>query len=261
MIKRVLAMTAVTGAVALLMGQQPAQPPSVAVPKGKEISKKEADAIKKIQDAKTPDETIAAVENLITNFADTIFKGTALYEAAEAADQKGDYAKAVSYGELSIEADPKRFDAMLLVAGELAQHTQKFDLDKEEKLTKSEKYIKQAMDMVPAAVKPSAAVPDNTWETYKKDKMAEGYKDLGLVATARSKFDVAANNFKLAVDTEATPDPVLMARLGNAYNQTGKYTEALEVLNKALATPDLDPRVKAFADQEKATAQKNLKGK
>jgi hypothetical protein len=122
-------MAALAGAAAVLVAQAQKAPPTAVGPQPK--SSKEADAIKKIANAKTPDETIAAVENLITNFADTSFKSVALYEAAEAEDMKGDYAKAVSYGELSIEADPKGGDAMnamLLVAGELAQHTQKYDL-------------------------------------------------------------------------------------------------------------------------------------
>jgi tetratricopeptide (TPR) repeat protein len=261
--KRILQVTVVlSGVAAFMLGQdQGKQPSTVVVPKKNTVSPKEAAAIKKIQDAKTPDEIIAAVENLITNFADTIFKAPALYEAAEAADKKGDFGKAVAYGELSIEADPMRFDAMLLVAGELAQHTQKNDLDREEKLTKSEKYVKQALDMIPNAAKPTANVSDADWTGFKKDKLAEGHKDLGLIATARVKWDVAATEYQTAVDTEATPDTVLMARLGNAYNETGKFSDALAILNKVLAEPNLDPRVKVFADSEKSRAERGLKSK
>ncbi len=55
-------------------------------------SQKEVDAIKAdLQHAQTPDARIAAVENLVTKFADTEFKAIALRAAAEAAQQKGDY--------------------------------------------------------------------------------------------------------------------------------------------------------------------------
>ncbi len=260
MIKRVLTLTAVlAGAAAFLLAQDAKQPPpTVVVPKGKTISPKERDAIKKIQDAKTPDDKIAAVENFVTGFPDSTFKGSALFEAAQAADMKGDFAKAVVYGKLSVEAEPNRFDALLLVAGELAQHTQKYDLDKDQKLGESEKDVKQALDMIGTAAKPTGA-SDSDWTNFKKDETAEAHKDLGLIATARVKWPEAASEFKAAVDAEATPDSVLMARLGNAYNETGNYADAIAILNKVEALPNLDPRVKAFADSELTRAKKGGK--
>lgn len=257
--KRVLLATMALSSVAAFLAaqDQSKQPPTVVVPK-KAGSAKEAAAIKKITEAKTDDDRIAAVDALITNFADTAFKGVALFEAAEAADHKQDYAKAVSYGELSIQADPTRFDALILVAGELAQHTGKYDLDKEEKLTKAEKYVAQATTMIPTAAKPQGGVSDSDWDGFKKDEIAAGHKDLGLVAAARSKWDVAATEYKLSLDSGTTPDAVVMARLSNAYNEAGKYTEGLAMANKVLAMPDLNPTVKNFADQEKTRATKAL---
>jgi tetratricopeptide (TPR) repeat protein len=268
--QKVLVVTmTLAGAAAFLgmqLGAQDKQPPTVGGPK-KGISDKERAAIKKVSDAKSPDDKIAAVEALITNFADTAFKGPALYEAAEAADAKQDYAKAISYGELSIEADPKAGTAMnakLLVAGELAQHTRKNDLDREsaEKLPKAEKYAKEAMEMIPMITKPEGSkISDSDWEAFKKDKMSEGHRDLGLVAAARGKWDVAATEFKAAVDGVSAPDSVMMVRLGNAYNENNKFAEADAVLKKVLAMSDLNPSVKAFAEQEETRASRGLKGK
>jgi tetratricopeptide (TPR) repeat protein len=262
--KRAFAIIAALAGAAVFLLAQDKQPPTVVVPKGKGVSPKEAAAIKKISDAKTPDDKVAAVEYLITNFADTTFKGAALYEAAEAEDQKRDYVKAVSYGDLSIEADPKAgtaMNAMLLVAGELAQHTQKFDVDREDKLGKAEKYVNQALALLPTITKPEGVkIPDSEWENFKKDKTSEAHRDLGLIGSARGKFDVAAAEFKLAVDGAATPDSVMMARLGNAYNETGKFAEAKAILQKALDMPMLDPNVKAFVTSELARAEKGLKG-
>src|SRR5579864_1334953 len=124
----------------------------------------EAKGIQAIQQAKTPDEIIAAVDKFVTGFADSDFKSQALSTAAEAAEQKGDSAKAVSYGELAIAADAKNFDALLLVSAELAQHTQEFDLDKEAKLTKAQGYAEQALMLIPEAAKPNEKVPDAQWD-------------------------------------------------------------------------------------------------
>jgi tetratricopeptide (TPR) repeat protein len=261
--KRVIeVMAALAGAAAVLAAQAQKAPPTAAGPQPK--SAKEADAIKKVANAKTPDETIAAVENLITNFADTSFKSVALYEAAEAEDAKGDSAKAVSYGELSIEADPKGGDAMnamLLVAGELAQHTKEFDLDREDKLGKSEKYVNQALEILPTIAKPAGSkISDSDFANFKKDKTSEAHRDLGLIATARKNWPVAVSEFKLAVDGASTPDSVMMARLGNAYIETKQFAEAKAVLQKVLEMPMLNPSVEAFAKQELARANNGLKG-
>jgi tetratricopeptide (TPR) repeat protein len=253
----VIAMMALTGAAA--WAQQVTAPPTAAIGKTPKVkSKEEAAAIKKIVDAKTADEKIAAVDALITGFADTVFKSTALMEAAEAEDSKSDYAKAVSYGELAIQADPMQFYGMILVAGELAQHTQKYDLDKEEKLGKAEKYVAQALAVIPTATKPEGAGSEAEWNNFKKDQTANAHKDLGLIAAARQKFDVAAKEYQISVDTAVTPDTVTMARLANAYNETGKYTEALAMATKVLKIDGVNPTVKAYAEQQQQRAQKGL---
>ena len=259
----VVAMMALTGAA--LLAQAPAQiqaPPAAAVgsvPKVK--SKEEAAAIKKIVEAKTADDKIAAVDALVTGFADTIFKSTALMEAAEAEDSKSDYVKAVSYGELAIQADPMQFYGMILVAGELAQHTGKYDLDKEEKLGKAEKYVAQALAIIPTATKPVGGGSDADWNIFKKDQTANAYKDLGLVAEARGKWDDAAKQYQLSVDTAATPDTITMARLARADNEIGKYTEALAIATKVMKTDGVNPTVKQYAEQQQQRAQKGLTAK
>ncbi len=253
-------MMALTGVAAV--AQQAQTPPKEAtgnLPKAK--SKEEAAAIKKITEAKTPDERIAAVDAFVTGFPDSVFKATALMEAAEAADSKSDYAKAVSYGELAIQADPQSFYAMLLVSGELAQHTQKYDLDKEQKLSKAENYVNQAMMIISSNTKPPAGIGEKDWAEFKKDQTAAAHKDLGLIAAAREKYDVAATEYKAAVDGLNSPDLVTMARLADAYNKTGQYNDALTEANKVLATQNLNPTVKAFVEQAKATAEKGLAGK
>src|SRR5689334_9556797 len=124
------------GAVALWL----AIPVLMAQPKPK--SQPEYEALKAMFGAQTPDERIAAAENVITKFADSDFKSTAFYFEAISYEQKGDYEHTVVFGERTIEADPKHFQGMLLLASEIAQHTKEFDLDREEKLAQVEKYAK-----------------------------------------------------------------------------------------------------------------------
>ena len=226
----------------------------------KKVSKKEYDAFMAIQNATTAPERIQAVDTFVTSFPDSQLKSTALYMAADAAQRSGDSAKAITYGEQAIEADPKNFDAMLVVSGEIARGTRENDLDKDEKLTKATKLSNDALGIIKTAPKPNPNLPDDKWEAYKKDATAQAHSNLGLVAMVQKKYDVAASEFKTAVDDSATQDPSTMVRLATAYDEMGKYDDGIAELNKVLATPNLNPVVQRFANTEKARAEK-LKNK
>jgi tetratricopeptide (TPR) repeat protein len=249
-------------AASLALAQQPpAPPPQSQVKAAKGVSKDEANAFNAIVKAQTPDEKMKAADEFVVKFADSQYKGIALYDAAEAADQKGDYQKAIIYGDESLQADATNFDAKLLVAGELAQHTRENDLDKDEKLTKAEKYTNEALSQIPTAAKPQPSIKDDQWETYKKYATARAHYDLGLIALARRKPDVEITEFKSAVDMSTPPDPVWLARLANAYNDAGKPDDALATANKVLATDNLNPAIKNFAQTQKTRAETALKAK
>jgi tetratricopeptide (TPR) repeat protein len=237
----------------LLLAQKPAKAPQ---PK----SQKEVDAINAIFSATDPDARIAAAENLLTKFADTEFKAVALQVAADSAMRKNDFEKMVIYAERTIDADPQNFAAMLMLANGIAQKTREFDLDKEEKLQRSEKYARQAMDLVKVAPKPRPDITDEQWEAAKKDSMAQAHEALGLAAMVRKKYDVAATEFKTATEVGPSPDQATMVRLAAAYNLNGKPDDAIAVLDKLMAMPDLNAQIKQVAQNEKVNAMKLKSG-
>jgi tetratricopeptide (TPR) repeat protein len=218
-------------------------------------SKKEAEAVQAVQNAKTPDERVAAVDALITKFADTQFKSWALQMAADAEQRKGDTVKALVYAQSALDADANNYQAMLLMSGELARGTRENDLDKDEKLGKAEKLANDAIAAVNSAAKPNPSLTDAQWSDIKKDFVSQGHEDLGLIATVRKKTDVAVAEYKTAVDGASQPDPVVMARLAAAYNQAGNHDEAIAVATKVLAMSDASDAVKRFAQNEKTRAE------
>jgi tetratricopeptide (TPR) repeat protein len=224
-------------------------------------SQKELDAFNAINSAPTVDARIAAADNFVTSFADSQLKSLALYLAADAAQRKNDSAKAITYGQAALEADPKNYSAMIVVSGEIAKGTRENDLDKEEKLAKAEKMANEAIPLIMTAQKPNPQIPDEQWTAYKKDLIAQCHENLGLAALARKKYDLAVTEFKQAVEGQATPDPSTLVRLAAAYDQGGKPDEGLAILNKVLATPNLNPVIKSFATAEKNRAEtaKNAK--
>ena len=69
------------------------------------------------------------------------------------------------YAERTLEADPKNFGAMLMLSSGIAQRTREFDLDKEEKLAKSEKYANSAIALIKSAQEASAGLVGCRLET------------------------------------------------------------------------------------------------
>lgn len=234
---------------------------SVAQPKQpKPKSQKELDALMAIQNATTADARIAAVESLLTKFADTEFKGAVLQMAAQTAQQSGDWEKTVIYAERALEANPKDYVSELMLADYYSTKTRENDLDKEEKLTKADKYAKEALDNLKTADKLRPDITDEQWASLKKDFTAQGHADLGAAAALRKKWDLAVSEYKMAVEASGTPNAELMVRAAAVETDAGKPDEAIALLDKAIAMPDVHPTTKNIAMSEKGRAQRAKPG-
>lgn len=215
-------------------------------------SKGEQEVLQEMLRAQDPDTRIKAAETLLSKYADTDYKGLALYVEAMSYQQKNDYDKMVVYGEQAIQADPKQYQSMLLLAQAMAQRTREFDLDREEKLTKAEKYAKDAMAIVKDLPKPNPQVTDAQWTEAKNEYMAQGHASLGYVAKARKNLDGAVTELKEAVDLAS--DPIVMIQLAVVYDMQKKPDEAIPLLDKVMAMPDVSAPVKQYAQAEKVRA-------
>jgi tetratricopeptide (TPR) repeat protein len=221
----------------------------------KNVPKKEYDAYMAVAKATNPDQCIEAADKFVESFADSTLKSQVLFLAADAAERKGDIPKALTYAQNSLDADPKNYEAMLLISGELARTTKEHDLDMEEKLTKADKLANDAIEAIKTAQKPNPKTSDADWEAHKKDRLAMAHTDLGMAAYDRKKYDVAITEFKSAVDSGPTMDPTTMIRLAGAYDAAGKPDDAIKELDTVLAMPNLNPALKPYAESEKKRAE------
>jgi tetratricopeptide (TPR) repeat protein len=251
--KRIFHIGLALAAGAAILAAQPKQPQ----PK----SQKEVEALMAIQNAPDADARIKAVEDLIKNFADTEFKAFAFQVAAASAQEKNDFEKMVFYAERALEVDPKNFSAMIMLAAGIPQRTREFDLDKEEKLGRAEKYAKEAFTAIEASVKPRPEITDEQWTGVKKDFTAQAHEALGMIALARKKYDEAIKAFKASIESAATPDPATSVRLAAAYNNNGNYDEAMAQLSPLLGDPQTNPIIKQFAQSEMDKAKQGKTAK
>jgi len=245
--KTVLALAlGATLAVPALLAQKPPQPKS----------QKEVQALQALQAAKTPDEQLKAIDNVLENFADTEYKVMLLQMGMQIAEQKGDYPATVTYAERTLDAEPKNIFALATLALQTAAHTREFDLDKEEKLAKAEKYANSAIANVKDAPKIRPDLSDDQWNKVKADITAQCHDTLGRIAVLRKKYDVAISEFQTALTAGSTPDSTTVVRLGDAYLQAGKVDDAIASFDKALGMPDAPAQVKQVAAARKADALK-----
>jgi tetratricopeptide (TPR) repeat protein len=219
-------------------------------------SPKEQQAILAVQVASTPDARIQAIENVLTNFADTEFKVPLLQMAMQSELQKDDYAEIVFYGERLLAADPKNAFALINLASETARHTRENDLNKDESLAKVDKWAKDGIEAAKVMPKVRPDVPDADWDSFKKDMEAQGYVALGMSELLKKNLDGAANDFRQSLEVGATPNPGTLVRLAQVYMNTGKLDNASFTLDKAIGTPNIPDQVKSIAESMKADIAK-----
>ncbi|MGO9096672.1 MAG: hypothetical protein ACLQGV_15800 [Bryobacteraceae bacterium] len=242
-----------TVSMAVAAQGQPAAP-AARPPRAK--SAEEAKALQALATTQDLDARIKAADEFVQKFSDSEFKSTVLVVQAEDYTQKNDRAKAIVSAEQALEADPKSYMAMLLLARAIAQTTQEFDLDREEKLGRAEKYANSAIEILKTAPKSSPALTDEQWAQGRADLTAQAHEALGLAAMARKDDNTAIAEFKAAVDGSNPPDPATLVRLGSAYDRAKRYDDAIAVLDRAIAMPDALPQVRQVAQTARAHAMR-----
>jgi tetratricopeptide (TPR) repeat protein len=252
MIMGALALVLAGGAIAA------PQAPKARAPK----TQAEAQALNAMIQSASPDAQIAAAEDFVVKYPQSDFKALAYLGEAQSYQQKGDYDHLVVAGEQALESDPDdgtKVQVEILLAQAIGGRIGEFDLDREEKLAKVDKYANAALDMLKTMPKPNPALPDAQWDEVKGTLSGQAHADLGVAQIVRKDYEKAIAEFKLAVEATKGTEPSYHVRLANAYDKAGKFDEAVAECDLALATPDLHPAIKRAAEAEKARALK-LKG-
>jgi tetratricopeptide (TPR) repeat protein len=210
----------------------------------------EASAVQAMLQAQTPDDQIKTADELIAKYSSTNYKAYALFTAAGAYDQKGDHAKAIAYCEKALAADPKDFDAEILMANVIASNTSDGDPDKADKLARVEKAAKHALDVIKTAPKPHLfQMTDGEWASTKNSAASQAWQVLAMAATIEKNADEAIADYQKGL--ALTPDPGLMIRVGRALEAFQKYDDALGWFDKAIASPSADAQLKDVAAHDK----------
>ncbi len=238
-------------AMAAVLGMLLAAAPSFAQ---KPKSQKEVDALMAIQNATTVDARLKAIDDLLTNFADTEFKNQVLDMAVETARQKNDPALVAVWADRALQANPKDYIAMVDLASVTAGQMKPFDLNLADEAAKVDKNANGALGLIKDAAKPNPNMADADWTGYKQDLAASAYEAMGLADAVQKKYPEAIAAYKAGLAEHDSP--VLMVRLGQVYASSGQFDDAIAQFDKAAAHPQATPQVKQVALAAKAEAQK-----
>lgn len=243
---------ALVAAVCVAAGMLAAQSANPTLPKPK--GKKEVEAVRAMYAAQNPDEQIARAKDFLDKFADSDFRSSAFYVMAAASDLKRDLDNVVVYGEQAVAADPMNFGSMALMSKAIAQSTKKFDLDKNDKLARSDKLAKDALELSKKAPKPNPDLTDDQWSAAVRDIVEPAYEGLAFGSLAKDDYPGCAENFKLAVASMSQLEPALLIRGGHCSLMAKKYDDAIALFDQAINAPNSVQVIKDVAAKEKAQA-------
>jgi len=207
---------------------------SAAATQPKFSSPEEAAAWEKIQQERNPDEQIRLVEDFLLHYPDSAMKESAFQAAAHSYQAKGDYGRAITYGELTLSENPDNLTTLLVLAAAISEMTSRNDDDRDERLAEGEQYARHALDLLATARRPPAFAATE-WDQTKREAEAAAHAALGLIALIREDFARAELELQEAVALAARPDAVLLYRLGLTHSFMKKYDLALETLERAAA--------------------------
>ena len=184
-------------------------------------SPKEAEALTAIQNAADAEARLAAIENLLTKFADTEYKVIALEIATDTVQMKNDPVQTVIYAERLLEADPKNLNAISTIAKVTANGIRENDLDKEDKLKHVDELTGQCLKLAPDAKSPNKMLNEEQWTARKNEFMADCHDAVAATAIIRKKPDAALSEYQISL--ELRKDPATMVRIAQLYTSQGKY--------------------------------------
>jgi tetratricopeptide (TPR) repeat protein len=231
------------------MGATGASGPHTPKPK----SNAENKALVEMFNTTDPDAQIKASAEFLKDYPDTDYRAQALLITAEGYHGKKAEPKAIVAGEASLEADPKSYATLLLLAEIYSRSSHATDLDLNDKMARSDKYAKDALEIIAVAPKPKPDLSDADWENAKKGEEERGYMALGFSALLRRKFDDAKTNFDKAISLY--PDALDMLYIERGYGDAKRYDDAIAWIDKATAAPNANDNLKRIAASDKTRFQ------
>jgi tetratricopeptide (TPR) repeat protein len=186
----------------------------------------------------------------MSRYLESIYAGLAhAYYAKQ--DWKNFYAS----GDKALALNPDDPSVLVIIGWVIPHSLNPNDPNASSDLDKAEKYLKHAIEVVGAMVKP-ANMTDEQFSQTKTNLLSEAHSGLGLVYFRRQQSADSAKELEQATQSATSPDPTDLFVLGLDLQSLNRYTEAADAFNRCSQIPGaLQDRCKQSADAVKKQAR------
>jgi len=181
----------------------------------------------------------AAAENAANDFAvkfkDSELRIVLFKNVMRDYQRAGNSDKIIEIGRKALAIDGDDPEALVTVAGELAEKTRDTDLDKDQRLDEAMKMAQKAVQTVDTDVAIPQGTPQDQVDTYKSQLRSFAFSIIGTLEFKKDNFADAETDLRKSIDAfPSGPDPVVVLRLAISLDRQNKYADALKEANRAV---------------------------
>ena len=176
-----------------------------------------------------------AADDFAAKFPDSEVR-VLLYQNAMRLYQNANNAeKTDAMGRKVLSLDPDHPEALVAVAGVIAERTRDSDIDKDQRFNEAIAMARKALQTVDTDISVPAGTPQEKIDVYKAYLRSNAYSILGAIEFKKENYAAAQDDLQKAIDAyPSDPAPVDVLRLALVLDKQGKYPEALKVATRAV---------------------------
>ncbi|HXY78049.1 MAG TPA: tetratricopeptide repeat protein [Candidatus Acidoferrales bacterium] len=176
-----------------------------------------------------------AAEDFAAKFPDSEVR-VLLYQNAMRLYQNANNAeKTDAMGRKVLSLDPDHPEALVAVAGVIAERTRDSDIDKDQRFNEATAMARKALQTVDTDISVPQGTPQEKIDVYKAYLRSNAYSILGALEFKKENYAAAQDDLQKAIDAfPSDPAPVDVLRLALVLDKQGKYPEALKVATRAV---------------------------
>jgi tetratricopeptide (TPR) repeat protein len=176
-----------------------------------------------------------ATEDFATKFPDSELRIVLFKDVMRSYQRAGNSDKIMEMGRKALAIDGDDPEALVTVAGELAEKTRDTDLDKDQRLDEAMKMAQKAGETVDTDIAIPQNTPQEQIDAYKAQLRSFAYSIIGTLEFKKDNFAGAETDLRKSIDAyPSQPDPVVVLRLAISLDRQNKYADALKEATHAV---------------------------
>jgi VWFA-related protein len=196
-----------------------------------------------------PDQQIQLAQDFLKRHPASPFAGPVSNRLAEAYYSKRDWPDFYTAASATLAKNPDDVDILVLTGWVISHLYDPNDSGAADKLNEAEKYLRHAIEIIPALPQP-AGLTDDQFAAYKTTETMRAHSGLGLIDFQRRDYKDSVAELQQATLGLASADPTDLWALGIGLQQLKRYADAVDAFEKCGQVPgQLQDACKQLAQQ------------